>query len=188
MKPILIIILFLVLIILGVEVFTELKPQTDTIDQTEESILLRDIIVHSLNNNELKVNDIYIIEEKDTPPIRLLDLVEGNALVFRFSGESCNVCIEFVINSLKESFPDYTTNSAIILLGSNINRRVLKGYYGKNVFPISGEELGLPAEEYNLPCLFILDKSGTTHMSFIPDKAFPELTQIYLKTIIDRFF
>ena len=134
------------------------------------------------------INPVIYIGNDTANKMNLFDLVRGKCLVFRFSGEACNLCIDFVINKLKSTFSDFAENDRILLIGSNINERVKEKYYGKQIISFVSQNLGLPFEEYNTPFLFIIDRDRITKMFFIPEKSLPELTDIYLKNISERFF
>jgi hypothetical protein len=153
-----------------------------------EGLIIKDLFLQSMKNCEVELNDVFIDSDKSGTPIRLSDRFGDGCLVFRFFGETCNVCIEDVITKMRHTFPDYPDNDKIILLGSNINSRLTDGYYGKNVLSIGYESLGLPAEEYSIPCLFYVDQFGISRSALIPDKAFPELTLAYLDNIKEKFF
>lgn len=143
----------------------------------------------SIIDESVDINNPLIYIGNDTAnTMNLFDLVHGKCLVFRFSGEACNVCIDFAINKLKSTFSDFAENDKILLVGSNLNNRVKENYYGKKVISFCSEELGLQFEEYNTPFFFIIDGDRITKMFFIPEKSMPELTDFYLRKILDRFF
>lgn len=120
--------------------------------------------------------------------LRLSEYIgEDTCLVFRFSGQMCDECINFVIKNLKEVFHDYTSPK-IILLGTEINSRIKEEFYGKQVVSISKADLGIPIEEYQVPYLFIADREMKAKFVFIPDRSYPEFTDDYLHVIRTRFF
>lgn len=109
-------------------------------------------------------------------------------MVYRFSGEACDVCIDFVLAMLQQTFPDFKENRRVILIGSNLNKRVLENYYPKEVLYLKGELLGLPSEEYYTPLLFVINGSGITRMTFTPEKSMPDLTRAYLEKVKSTYF
>ncbi len=140
-------------------------------------------------NDLIPLNPCLVYEGNNTTDtLNLLENIHQETLVFRFSAESCDVCVNFVISRLKNAFPDYAKNQRIMLIGSELNPRVKEGYYGKNTFSFIGGDMGLPAEKYNVPFLFIIDEDRISKMGFVPDKAYPELTDSYLINIRNRFF
>jgi hypothetical protein len=143
----------------------------------------------TITNESLELNNPLIYIGNDTTKkMSLFDIVSGKCLVFRFSGEACNVCIDFVINKLKNKFSDFAENDRILLIGSNINNRVKEKYYGKRIITFCSENLNLPFEEYNTPFLFIIDRDRICKMMFVPEKGLPEFTDMYLINIKDRYF
>ncbi len=50
------------------------------------------------------------------------------------------------------------------------------------------QNLNIPAEKYNYPYYFILDKSLEIYNIFMPDKSMPEITISYLKSITKTYF
>lgn len=189
MKRILFVLLLLSLAILAIEVRSIIfGSQTNNDDNTAGELLISNLVISGINNSEITVRDSYVKIGRSEVPQRLFNLIQGKCLIYRFSGAECNVCIEHVIASLRNTFPDYESNDRILLIGSNLNRRVLKGYYGRNILYLQGERLGLPAEEYNMPCLFILDERGISKLAFIPEKSYPGMTLAYLADIRSRYF
>ena len=190
MKNLLYLILFLTfitVILLGFLIFQSNRSPKDP-EIFDESIIIKDLFMQSILNSEVTLNDIYISGNESGTLLRLYDKFEDGCLVFRFYGETCSVCIDDVITNLKITFPDYNQNRRILLVGSNINSRLQDGYYGKKVLQVGYESLGLPSEEYSLPCLFYVDQTGISKVAFIPDKAFPQLTQGYLNFIKSKYF
>ena len=190
MKKILYVVLFMsiiTIILLGYSIFQS-GNESNKSDTFNEGDIIKDLFLQSILNCEVELNDIYINDNESGTLIRLFDKFEDGCLVFRFYGETCSICIDDVIANLRITFPDYTENGRILLVGSNINSRLLDGYYGKRVLSVGYESLGLPSEEYSFPSLFYVDQSGISKFAFIPDKAFPELTQGYLNHIKTKYF
>lgn len=140
-------------------------------------------------NELLLLNNSRVYLGNDTiSSYNLLDNTKGTFLVFRFSGESCNTCIDFIISQLKAAFNNYSENNQILLVGSELNPRVKESFYGKKVLSFSDKNFGLPLEKYNTPFLMVIDSTKMSKMVFIPDKAFPDITEAYLKNIKEKFF
>jgi hypothetical protein len=156
---------------------------------SDEAFILKELIKTSITNECQHLNDPLVYSGSDSKNIfNLFNLVTDECLVFRFSGEACNTCVDFVIQKLKERFPDYSENRRILLIGSNINKRVKDHYYDKPVLSYCSENIGLPFEDYNIPFLFIIDHEKICKMIFIPEKASPEFTDLYLETVFTRYF
>lgn len=138
----------------------------------------------SFRNNEIALNNSRVYFGNDTTStFHIFNKLHGKYLVFRFSGDACNACIDFVIERIKRVFKDYSINERIILIGSNINPRVKDGYYQKKILSFYETDFGLELEKFGIPFLFIIDKEQISKMIFIPDKSFPEITDEYLNNI-----
>jgi hypothetical protein len=189
-KKSIIIISFLVLIILILTYFVASKPKTKRYSNYENVDIYYAELIHSIYSNEgLAVGNApiyYGINRTDT--IKLSELARENSiLVFRFSSETCNICIDFVIDRLKKAFPDYESNSRIVLLSSQVADRLKKTYYGKPLYSFYENELDLPFEPYRIPYIFILEKDMKARLFFVPEESSPVFTDFYLNTVKTRF-
>jgi len=182
---------FLALLVFG-NVLLLLKCSTKRNVQSDpppDYYYLTELYQFSIQNELADLRDPSVYIGKDSQKsISLSEIVEKPTLVFRFSGEECNVCIEFVVKELKRTFPDFAKNDRIILLGSGVNARLKENYYGKPVTNLSFDDLGLPFEQYRTPFLFIIDNDKKCKMMFVPDKSFPNVTRFYLETVKERYF
>jgi hypothetical protein len=168
--------------------FIEKVEEKDPVQSTE-SFYMNELIKASIENECIKLNNPIIyygndIEEK----FQFFDLVNDDCLVLRFSGEACNVCVDFILEKIRSRFDDFRDNKHILLVGSNLNARVKEDYYGRNIISYVSDNLGIPFEEYNIPFMFIVNADRTCKMLFIPEKASPELTDFYLDTVKERYF
>jgi len=181
----------LVLIIIGnaVLISRSANKQVLTAEPPPEYYYVTELYKFTIENEMSDLRDPYVYSGKDSQKkMELSCKIKKPALVFRFSGEECNNCIEFVIKELKRTFPDFAGNDRVILLVSGINERQKEDYYGKPVTNLYLDDLGLQFEKFSTPFLFILDNDKKCKMMFVPDKSFPELTKFYLETIKARFF
>jgi hypothetical protein len=179
----------LVCVHLAISVY-QIINTADTSDRNPESsetMLLIDIMMNSIVNSGVSVRNVELTYGTDTSKYRLLNLCHDNTLIFYFSGESCSPCIDDVISLLNTVFPDLSTNERVLLIGSHLNPRVVDDYYPKPVLIYQDQRLSLPAEDMYLPCLFILDKTGKTIDSLIPEKYFPTLTEFFLKHVKEKY-
>lgn len=187
MRKYFIVLLTLTVTVIGLQI-VQLSSSNPEPKLTDDFTLLNDLFLLSLSNSGLLLNDIEVYDGKSSEEYLFFSAIEEECLVFRFSGEACDVCIDFVITQLKEVFPDFSYNNRIILVGSNLNRRVLENYYDKNVQYIKNDYFNMPGEEYYLPCLFIVGKSRISKQAFIPEKSYSGLTKEYLLMIRSRYF
>ena len=158
-------------------------------EQSIENFYMNELIKASIENECIELgNPIVYPGKRIEEQVPLFDIVDQECLVFRFSGAACNVCVDFVLDKIKNKFSDFSTNPRILLIGSNLNSRVKETSYGKSVLSYASDNMGIPFEEYQIPFLFILDRDRTCKMIFIPEKALPELTDLYLDTVLKRYF
>ena len=158
-------------------------------EQSIENFYMNELIKASIENECIELgNSIVYPGKRIEEQVPLFDIVDQECLVFRFSGAACDVCVDFVLEKIKNRFSDFSSNPRILLIGSNLNPRVKEDYYGKSVLSYASDDLGIPFEEYQIPFLFILDRDRTCKMIFIPEKALPELTDLYLDTVLKRYF
>jgi hypothetical protein len=132
------------------------------------------------------INNSYILTYPDTSKNEYLyNLTQTSTLVFRFSGNMCSPCIEFVISRIDVYIQDFRTNDRVLFLYSDASPFLSENYYTKRSFLISDifhEHL----DELNLPYLCILDKDHKIHSIYIPDINFPELLDKYLEIVSDK--
>lgn len=139
--------------------------------------------------NFLKVNNSFVYYGNDSlKSIRFADLIHGPTIILRFSNNFCDECNSFALSKLKEHFDDFSSNSNIILVGSEIPSRLKSDFYGKSILSFTSLNFGLPIEKDFSLFLFIVDKDRSVKMFFLPDKSLPVYTDTYLKFIKDKFF
>lgn len=180
----------LILLIIGnvLVIWNAGKGNTRDQEPPVDYYYLTELYQFTLQNELMSIANPQVYLGNDADSTRFLsDLVESPTLVFRFSGEACSVCTDFVIKELRRTFQDFRSEGRIILLGSNVSNAIKEDHYGKNVTSLLLDDLNLPFEQYNIPFFFILDSDFKCKMMFIPDKSFPDLTKYYLETIRARF-
>ena len=183
------ILLILMIATIGILLVSVLRSQQiEGTIPSQENLILIDVLLQSIRNDGIQLNDVFIQKGNDSIPSHLSDITSEGCLIFRMYGESCNLCIEEVIENLKYTFPDFGTNNRVVLLGSNINRRLLDNYYGKEVYSVYGEKLGLPSETYNQAVLLYVDHDNKVQSALVPDRSFPDLTMDYLRHIKSLYY
>lgn len=154
-----------------------------------ENGMLKYSIQQAIVNEGMKVNEAMLYTGTDTSKLLTAkDILCNPVLIFRFSGDYCESCIEFVIAKIKLKFPDYGTNKKIIFLCSETSMRVKDTYYGKALYSYHQKSsLGLPFEAAKTPFLFVLDIDKRSRAFFIPDMQQPQLLETYLNTVKKQF-
>lgn len=168
-------------------------------DNKIESLKNENAIIKSTNSDfktyfkseDIELNADVILTNENGAITKLKDIVkEDYILVIRYSTYNCESCVEFQINSIKPFVNKLKSNNIIII--SDENRRSIKMFKEKFGFRyptyfMKGNLIEY-IDERNEPYFFVIDKSLHTRLLFIPHKESPELTNIYLNTIVDRFF
>ena len=155
------------------------------VKKADESVLT------TINDNELgykkaKENLELLLKEientnfySDTDP--QIDKSAKNVLVFHFSMQACQPCLEGIREIIKSEFPDYAKNKNIIFFSNDIENRLRKNFLGKQIISSLKKEDKLPINKYATPLLFTTDSNNIIQNVFIPDKDNIESLRNYLK-------
>ena len=109
-----------------------------------------------------------------------INISAKNILVFHFSMEACQPCLEEISETIKSEFPNYTKNNYIIFFSNDIENRLRKNFLGKQITTSLKKEK-IPLSKYTTPLLFTIDSNNTVQNIFIPDKDDTESLRNYLK-------
>ena len=115
----------------------------------------------------------------DTDP--QIDKSAKNVLVFHFSMQACQPCLEGIREIIKSEFPDYAKNKNIIFFSNDIENRLRKNFLGKQIISSLKKEDKLPINKYATPLLFTTYSNNIIKNLFIPDKDNIESLRNYLK-------
>jgi len=132
------------------------------------------------------------IESESGEVFCLAELTSGKPLLFlRYSHLNCNLCVDHSLNYLK-SIGDSIGPENVVILASYNTMRELALFKRVNqirfpVYRIADNSLGIPAEKYSFPYIFMTNKSLTVTHFHIPDKDVPQLNKILLSVIPSRF-
>lgn len=116
----------------------------------------------------------------DTDP--RIDRSAKNILVFHFSMEACQPCLEGISETIESEFPDYAKNKQIVFYSNDIENRLRKNFLGKQITTSLKEEK-LPLSKQITPLLFTIDSNHLIQNIFIPDKDNRASLKNYLKKI-----
>ena len=142
---------------------------------------------YALNLEQEPLYDALIYRGKDTSEyFRLSELSYKPTLGLYFTNEMCTPCINYCVSKLKEKFPDYQDNEQVILLTRGIEERFKNSLYGKPVYSIKDDEINVL--DSNVPIYFLFDQDLVLKFVFVPDELLPEYTDLYLSTIMFKFF
>ena len=115
----------------------------------------------------------------------LYSLTNTPSLVFRFSGNMCTPCVDFVIDRIKFCIQDFKENERVIFIYSDANPAMAENYFVKQSWYIS-ESFHQDIDNLMLPYLCILDSENRIKSLYIPDMAYPELLDKYLEMARDK--
>lgn len=110
-------------------------------------------------------------------------------LVFRFSEDGCNVCVEQQLNKLREIAASIGSDN-IVLISKFTSDRDLHLFKSKNNIEFSlynVESLSPGLDKIRVPCYFILSRNDVSSV-FLPVKEIPHMTDEYLSYIKLRYF
>jgi hypothetical protein len=119
--------------------------------------------------------------------LNFVNFLQGEFWFLGSRGETCSTCIDFALERLRKTFPDFAHNDRIILLSSQVATRLKKSYYGKSVYSFFDEGQELPFDQYRTPYFFYLDDRLEYKLFFIPDQNQTKVTDFYLNTFKRRF-
>ena len=110
-------------------------------------------------------------------------------IVLRFTELNCSTCIDEDIELLNK-YVNEIGQSNLIIFSTFKNLRSLLSFKENHKLKIqifNIEELKLPIEQANVPYFFWLDSTLTVSNVFIPQKEFPELSEIFFNKSIAVF-
>ncbi len=187
-KNILIILLFLNLLS-SIIIYKSLPEPIAQYKICKEYDYLEESLNIQLYNESEELNDPILFYGNDSSKtVNVFNKINDKVLIFRFSGEMCNSCLDSWINMIKTNFADFAENKRILLIGIHLNPRVKESYYGKQMLSYKEGDFGLPLEKTDIPFFFVIDKERVSKMVFVPNLDYPGLTEMYLKNVKKRYF
>lgn len=106
-------------------------------------------------------------------------------LVFRYSGLSCQGCVQICINALRRQWPDFENERRIMFVVSESS--------ATQTFPESlllgdHDRLGYDLEETHVPHFFVFDPVEQIILhTFVPDQTDTNALRVYLEAISNRY-
>lgn len=127
------------------------------------------------------------IKNLDDVNVSVRSLVkEKPILVFRYSRYDCQLCVNQVLDRLRNIFRDEEHRVCLIVDG--MSERDFKIKYKNSeikflAYFVENKNLGLSLENKNLPFLFVLTTGTKVEQIFIPFKEYPNQTDAYLRNV-----
>lgn len=115
----------------------------------------------------------------------LYSLTDKPVLVFRFSGNMCSDCVDFIMNRISIFIPDIKHNNKVLFIYSDSNPALAEDYFLKKSYYIS-DPFHPKLDNLMNPYLCILDSDHQLKSLYVPDKAFPELLDKYLEIVRNK--
>jgi hypothetical protein len=138
-----------------------------------DSLIIRDTL-----NNILQIKELFKREQKQF-------------LVCRFSQLNCESCVISSINALRNWIDSIGINN-VMFLGNHPNNRIFTrtlSLYGIQTMKVYNVvEFSIPAEQLGYPYYFVLNSNLCISDIFVPNKSFPNITNLYLSHIKERYF
>lgn len=117
------------------------------------------------------------------------DRFDKPVLIFYFSIESCQPCLDAIVETLKDSIPNYATNENILLFSDDLEWRLRNSFLDKKIINTKSYSQPLSFIENKVPTLFLLDpQTSLIHHIFPYNKETPDYLNDYLHIIKKRFF
>jgi hypothetical protein len=159
----------------------QLNDDLSIVTQTER--INQEIFRRTVKYSEMSIENKKVYWGKDSlKTYSLKDLALKTRLFFCFSTNTCTPCIDESIRLIREAFPDYKDNEAIIITG-DYPLRLRDSVYDKKM--LTG--ITLPLEKIEAPFFFILDKKMEISHLHIYNKMNTDLTKIYLEEVKYKF-
>jgi hypothetical protein len=142
-----------------------------------------------LNNGVKLSQNLKLIDESNNS-IQLSDVLDLPKLIIRYSALACDICLDIELKQLSK-YIKKTNIDCILILTSDYNVRSLKVMekslpFSLKIYRI--EEMNIPYEQKNNGLfVFMLDKELTVKDFFVPEKTLPELSNIYYRTLDDKY-
>jgi peroxiredoxin len=142
------------------------------------------------NKGEIPFDSILRDENGNTQNISYV-VGKGSKLVLRFTQLNCESCIEESIEKLNQ-FSDKIGKQNILYLVTYSDIRMLKSirenYKLKSPLLMIEDRYmsNIGFESLNLPYFFMLNETGRTSMTFVPDKLLPKTSEGYFNLILKK--
>lgn len=162
----------LIVIYYQMQVMGKQMSSSDNSEKWMERMYMENNIYESIRNNDCVLIVPNVAKER---PL----------LVCYYSCLSCGTCVNFAMNKIDEYFLDSESNPQIIFIASDFNEKT--NFKRRNTMRLSSRNMEIPINESTAVCYFILQNDSVRHF-FIPEKAFENYTDIYLKGIKKKFF
>jgi len=160
------------------------KLKLDILNSNTEKISIIETLIINLSNKPLEMMNL------SDEIMDFLSKKDMEHLIFIFSKNSCNPCIENEIMNIKK-FNGFENRLKPILIGINYSTLELKnlamnlGLKDQEIFVNKIDTTEMYFLEKTVPLYFLLDTHKNARMIFKPNSKIPSISEEYLKTVID---
>ena len=147
---------------------------------------------HLLQNSGFPLDSIFIVDLDNsvTDFNNLLKRYGDKIVVCRTSQYNCETCNDYAIQKLSILCRE-NPNIQVVILGYYDSIRSLKivsenSNLPNNIHYYQLLDYSLPIEAAGVPYYFTFDKSLEVEDLFVPNRAYPKLTDYYLETILNK--
>lgn len=137
-----------------------------------ESMYIQDNILSSIKSNG-QMTDLNEL------------LFESPKLICYYSSQTCEGCVSFATQKIKEFFPDTDADPNILFVAANFDEKIKLQH--KNLLKLGKHKTGTYLDISMHVCYFILQNGKIEHL-FIPERNYSEYTDLYLKEIRKKYF
>ncbi|MDR2037253.1 MAG: hypothetical protein LBQ60_04950 [Bacteroidales bacterium] len=168
------------------------KNITEKVETADlQNVILYNSFLFSMVNDGKDLNNLEVYTDSKNK-FFLFDSIRTSTLMICIppSEDICSSCIDYAVNSVKDFFPDFSSNGNIIIFSHTIDSRIKNRIHEKKIYRCFSDDciLGLTNNIENKPFYIITDTDRKANMFFVPNSLMPELTSRYLKIVSDRYF
>lgn len=114
-------------------------------------------------------------------------------LILRFPELACNTCMDSILFNISRNLTQQELKKVIILIDNSYKQYMFQlkrfnQFVFPNIIEVSNSIRILSLDESKIPYFFMINKSKTCSMIFIPDRNKPEETKDYLSLIQKKIF
>lgn len=192
-----IVVLVIINVLLSLFAYTYFKGNTNLTGTSQEDLavrmgLLEQTFVNVLNNDNRSVLDSLEIQKYDTEFSSLEERLQEDKPLFvlRIADLHCEQCVKFIILKLLRMAKETEMEKHIVIFADFQNRNALSVFLKSMSikYPVYlVNDIPLDMEKLSFPYCFLLDKGHAIH-TFVPDKTQPDIANLYVKTIQERYY
>ena len=167
------------------------KRMTSLESCTLQNAILYNSFMFAMMNDGVKLERLQEITTEWNGKVIPININKPVLIIFvPLSDDICSSCVNYAINSVRDSFDDFSKNDRIFLLAQGRNPILKSRVYNKPIYHEIPDSyiLNLITTPEKKPFYFVVDDNMEASMFFVPNSLMPELTEKYLKLVAKRYF